>query len=315
MIDRNGKVYVAGHRGMVGSAIVRLLERERFSRIVTRDRSSLDLRRQGDVEAFFDAEQPDTVVLAAARVGGIEANRSAKGDFILENLQIEVNVLAAAHRTGVSKLLFLGSSCIYPKLAEQPIREDSLLTGPLEETNEPYAIAKIAGLKTCTFLREQYGDDFISMMPTNLYGPYDNFDPVSSHVMAALIRKFVDAVDSGAAEVVVWGTGTPRREFLHVDDAASAALFLLDNYSSGETINVGWGEDISILELAEMIAEKTGFAGTTRLDEKKPDGTPRKLLDTSKINDLGWHPAIGLEEGLDDAIAWYRTHRAVEENR
>lgn len=306
MIQNTSGIYVAGHRGMVGSAIVRRLESEGFTNILTRRRDELDLRRQADVERFFEEERPEYVFLAAAKVGGIQANNVYKADFILENLQIQTNVITAAHRSGVKKLLFLGSSCIYPKMAPQPLKEEYLLTGPLEPTNEPYAIAKIAGLKSCQFLREQYGADFISMMPTNLYGPNDNFDLATSHVFPALIRKFHDAKESGANEVEIWGTGTPRREFLHVDDCADAALFLMRNYSEGETINVGWGEDIAIGELAGMIREIVGFAGGIRFNTDYPDGTPRKLLDTSRINALGWRPQIGLRRGIEQTYNWFQ---------
>ncbi len=308
MIQSTSGIYVAGHRGMVGSAIVRRLQSEGFTNILTRRRDELDLRRQADVERFFEEERPEYVFLAAAKVGGIQANNVYKADFILENLQIQTNVITAAHRSGVKKLLFLGSSCIYPKMAPQPLKEEYLLTGPLEPTNEPYAIAKIAGLKSCQFLREQYGADFISMMPTNLYGPNDNFDLATSHVFPALIRKFHDAKESGANEVEIWGTGTPRREFLHVDDCADAALFLMRNYSEGETINVGWGEDIAIGELAGMIREIVGFAGDIRFNTDYPDGTPRKLLDTSRINALGWRPQIGLRRGIEQTYNWFQEH-------
>lgn len=308
MIQNTSGIYVAGHRGMVGSAIVRRLQSEGFTNILTRRRDELDLRRQADVERFFEEERPEYVFLAAAKVGGIQANNVYKADFILENLQIQTNVITAAHRSGVKKLLFLGSSCIYPKMAPQPLKEEYLLTGPLEPTNEPYAIAKIAGLKSCQFLREQYGADFISMMPTNLYGPNDNFDLATSHVFPALIRKFHDAKESGANEVEIWGTGTPRREFLHVDDCADAALFLMRNYSEGETINVGWGEDIAIGELAGMIREIVGFAGDIRFNTDYPDGTPRKLLDTSRINALGWRPQIGLRRGIEQTYNWFQEH-------
>lgn len=308
MIQHTSGIYVAGHRGMVGSAIVRRLQSEGFTNILTRRRDELDLRRQADVERFFEEERPEYVFLAAAKVGGIQANNVYKADFILENLQIQTNVITAAHRSGVKKLLFLGSSCIYPKMAPQPLKEEYLLTGPLEPTNEPYAIAKIAGLKSCQFLREQYGADFISMMPTNLYGPNDNFDLATSHVFPALIRKFHDAKESGANEVEIWGTGTPRREFLHVDDCADAALFLMRNYSEGETINVGWGEDIAIGELAGMIREIVGFAGDIRFNTDYPDGTPRKLLDTSRINALGWRPQIGLRRGIEQTYNWFQEH-------
>ncbi len=308
-MDRNAHIYVAGHRGMVGSAICRLLRARGYPSIVTRSREELDLRRQDQTERFFQEERPTHVFLAAALVGGIEANRTRKGDFILQNLQIEVNVIDAAFQTGVEKLLFLGSSCIYPKLAEQPIREDSLLTGPLEPTNEPYAIAKIAGLKTCEFLREQYGADFNSMMPTNLYGVNDNFDLTSSHVLPALIRKFLEAKENGSSSVEVWGTGTPRREFLHVDDCAEAALFLMNHYSGAETVNVGWGVDISIGELAHMIAEIVGFSGAIIFNTDYPDGTPRKVLDTTNLRRLGWKPKIDLRDGIASTIEWYKSER------
>lgn len=294
---------------MVGSAIVRRLESEGYTNLVARTSSALDLRRQADVEKFFEEEAPEYVFLAAAKVGGIQANNTYKADFILENLQIQTNVIAAAHRFGVKKLLFLGSSCIYPKMAPQPLKEEYLLTGPLESTNEPYAIAKIAGLKTCQFLREQYGADFISMMPTNLYGPNDNFDLTTSHVFPALIRKFHDAKEAGADSVEIWGTGTPRREFLHVDDCADAAMFLMENYSEGETINVGWGEDVSILELAELIRDVVRFEGEILLNTEYPDGTPRKLLDTSRINALGWRPSIGLRQGIGRTYHWFQEQR------
>lgn len=294
---------------MVGSAILRKLESEGYENLVTRTSDVLDLRRQADVERFFEEERPEYVFLAAAKVGGIQANNTYKADFILDNLQIQTNVIAAAHRFGVKKLLFLGSSCIYPKMAPQPLKEEYLLTGPLEPTNEPYAIAKIAGLKVCRFLREQYGADFISMMPTNLYGPNDNFDPMTSHVFPALIRKFHDAKESGAGEVELWGTGTPRREFLHVDDCTDAAIFLMLNYSEGETINVGWGEDIAIRELAELIREVVGFEGEITFNTSYPDGTPRKLLDTSRINALGWRPKIGLREGIERTYHWFQEQR------
>ncbi len=305
-IEKDSRIFVAGHNGMVGSAIVRRLRREGFRTILTRTRDELDLTRQTATEDFFEREQPEFVFHAAALVGGIEANRSRKGDFILRNLQIEINVIDAAFRSNVQKLLFLGSSCIYPKFAEQPIRESSLLTGPLEPTNEPYAVAKIAGMKSCEYLREQYGVDFISMMPTNLYGPNDNFDPVSSHVLPALIRKFSEAVEKGSDVVTLWGSGTPRREFLHADDCADAALFLMVNYSGAEHVNVGWGEDLSIRELAEMIAEVVGFDGSIAFDTSYPDGTPRKVLDTGKITALGWRPEIPIRSGIEETVEWFR---------
>lgn len=291
---------------MVGSAIVRKLEREGYENLLTASRDEVNLLRQAEVEEFFRDRRPDHVILAAAKVGGIHANNSYRADFILENLQIQTNVITAAHEFGVRKLLFLGSSCIYPKMAPQPLKEEYLLTGPLEPTNEPYAIAKIAGLKACRYMREQYGSDFISMMPTNLYGPNDNFDLKTSHVFPALIRKFHDAKESGASSVEVWGTGRPRREFLHVDDCADAAVFLMNNYSEDETINVGWGEDIPIGELATTIAEIVGFEGEIVFNTDYPDGTPRKLLDTSRINDLGWRPTIGLREGIEHTYRWFQ---------
>lgn len=311
-MQSESRIFVAGHRGMVGSAICRLLERDGYRNVITRSHEELDLQRQRETEEFFAAERPEYVFLAAAKVGGIEANRSRKGDFILENLQIEINVIDAAFRSGVTKLLFLGSSCIYPKHAPQPIREDSLLSGPLEPTNEPYAIAKIAGLKTCEFLMEQYGADFISMMPTNLYGPHDNFDPITSHVLPAMIRKFDDARQAGVSSVELWGTGTPRREFLHVDDCASAALFLMRNYSGAGTVNVGWGEDITIRELAELIAGIVGYEGEILFNPDYPDGTPRKVLDTSRVNELGWSPEIPLRQGIESTVEWYRAESAAE---
>ncbi|MCE2503898.1 MAG: GDP-L-fucose synthase [Chlorobi bacterium] len=307
----DSRIYIAGHRGMVGSAILRRLQRDGYKNLLARSRDELDLRRQADVEEFFDDEQPEYVFLAAAKVGGIHANNTYKADFILDNLQIQTNVITAAYQSGVKKLLFLGSSCIYPKIAPQPITEESLLTGSLEPTNEPYAIAKIAGLKACQFLREQYGVDFISMMPTNLYGPNDNFDLKTSHVLPALIRKFHDAKVQGARHVEVWGTGSPRREFLHVDDCADAGIFLMENYSGGETINVGWGEDISIRKLAELIQEIIGFEGEIIFNRDYPDGTPRKLLDTSRINQLGWRPKISLRDGITSAYSWFKEQRQL----
>ncbi len=308
-MNNTSNIYIAGHRGMVGSAILRKLEADGFSNLLTRTSTELDLRRQDQVERFFETERPEYVFLAAAKVGGIHANNTYKADFILDNLQIQTNVISAAHRFGVKKLLFLGSSCIYPKMAPQPLKEEYLLTGPLEPTNEPYAIAKIAGMKSCEFLREQYGVDFISMMPTNLYGTNDNFDLKTSHVFPALIRKFHDAKESGAESVEIWGTGSPRREFLHVDDCADAALFLMQNYSEGMTINVGWGEDISIRELAELIQEIVGFEGNIFFNTDYPDGTPRKLLDTSRVNALGWRPKVGLRQGIEQTFRWFKEQR------
>jgi GDP-L-fucose synthase len=308
-MNDGARVYVAGHRGLVGAAIVRRLERAGFSNLILRTHAELDLRSQAAVDAFFAAERPEYVYLAAARVGGIHANNSYPADFIRDNLQIQTNVIDAAWRNGTQKLLFLGSSCIYPKLAPQPLHEDSLLTGPLEPTNQWYAIAKIAGIKTCEAYRNQYGFDAISAMPTNLYGPGDNFSLENSHVLPALMRKFHEAKTSGAAEVVVWGTGSPRREFLYVDDLADAALFLMRNYSAGELVNVGCGEDLTILELAQTVAEVVGFQGRLRFDASKPDGTPRKLLDVSRLSALGWKAQVPLRDGLERTYRWYLEHQ------
>jgi GDP-L-fucose synthase len=305
------RVYVAGHRGLVGAAIVRRLEREGFTNLVVRTHAELDLRSQAAVDAFFAAEKPEYVYLAAARVGGIHANDAYPAEFIRDNLLIQTNVIDAAWRNGARKLLFLGSSCIYPKHAPQPMREDCLLTGPLEPTNEWYAIAKIAGIKTCQAYRRQYGFDAISAMPTNLYGPGDNFDLANSHVLPALMRKFHEAKASGAAEVVVWGTGSPRREFLYVDDLADAALFLMRNHSGEDLVNVGCGEDLTILELARTVAEVVGFEGGLRFDTSKPDGTPRKLLDVSRLNAMGWKAQVPLREGLERTYRWFLQHRST----
>jgi GDP-L-fucose synthase len=296
---KNSKIYVAGHRGMVGSAIVRLLEKEEYTNLIYRTSKELNLVDQSAVQAFFEAEQPEFVFLAAAKVGGIHANNVFRGAFFYENLMMEANVIHAAYQRGVKKLLFLGSSCIYPKMADQPIHEDSLLTGPLESTNEPYAIAKIAGVKLCETYRDQYGVDFISAMPTNLYGPNDNYDLNNSHVLPALLRKFHVAKKANDGSVQVWGSGRPLREFLHVDDLAKACLFLMDNYSEGRPINVGYGEDLSIGDLALLIKEVVGFEGKLEFDSSKPDGTPKKLMDSSRINNLGWKPKIGLREGVE----------------
>jgi GDP-L-fucose synthase len=300
-----GLVYVAGHRGLVGGALVRKLQADGYQRLLLRERGELDLTRQNEVEAFFAAERPDYVFLAAARVGGIHANDSYPADFLRDNLQIQTNVIDAAQRHGVRKLMFLGSSCIYPRLAPQPMPEESLLTGPLEPTNQWYAIAKIAGIKLCQALRRQHGFDTISVMPTNLYGPGDNFDLETSHVLPALMRKFHEAAQAEAPEVVVWGSGTPRREFLHVDDLADACLFLMRHYEDEEPINVGWGQDATIRELAYLMADVTGFEGRIVFDETKPDGTPRKLLDTSKLEALGWTPRIPLRAGIEETYRWY----------
>lgn len=298
------KIFVAGHRGLVGSAVVRRLEGK--GELLLRTRQELDLRDQKAVEAFFDKERPDYVYLVAAKVGGIQANRSRPAEFIYENLMIEANVIHAAWRSGVKKLLFTGSSCIYPRMAPQPIREEHLLTGPLEPTNEWYAVAKIAGIKLCQAYRRQYGFDAICAQPTNLYGPGDNFDLESSHVLPALIRKFHEAKVARAPEVTVWGTGTPRREFLHVDDLADALVFMMENYSGEEIVNVGTGEDLTIRELCEMVREAVGYEGALVFDESMPDGTPRKLLDVSRLRGMGWRPGIGLEEGIAGTYRWFR---------
>jgi GDP-L-fucose synthase len=298
------RVFVAGHKGLVGSAICRRLRKDGIEAVVA-ERGEIDLTRQADVEAWFAVNNIDAVYLAAAKVGGIHANDTYPAEFIRDNLAIQTNVIHAAWQSGAKKLLFLGSSCIYPRLAEQPMREDSLLTGLLEPTNEWYAIAKIAGIKMCQAYREQYGFDAISVMPTNLYGPGDNFDLENSHVLPALIRKFHEAKAAGADKVTVWGTGKPRREFLHVDDLADACVFLMQNYSSPDIINVGWGRDISIAELAALVREIVGFDGEIVFDTTKPDGAPRKLLDTAKLAVLGWQPSIPLDEGIRVTYDWY----------
>jgi len=304
-MKKDSKIYVAGHKGLVGSAIVRNLQSKGYTNIITRTHKELDLTDQKAVMKFFDEERPEYVFLAAAKVGGIYANNTYPADFIYENLMIECNVIKAAHDFKVKKLLFLGSSCIYPKMAPQPIKEEYLLSGYLEPTNEAYAIAKIAGLKMCQFFKRQYGDNFISCMPTNLYGPNDNFDLQNSHVLAALIRKFHEAKIQNKPHVEVWGTGTPRREFLYVDDMADACVFLMENYDGEETINIGTGEDLTIRELAEIIREIVGYEGEIIFDKTKPDGTPRKLLDVSKLKDLGWQYKIKLKEGIKLTYKWY----------
>jgi GDP-L-fucose synthase len=308
--DTQDKVYVAGHRGMVGSAIVRALEAAGFANIVTRTSAELDLRSQADVRAFFADERPDYVFLAAARVGGILANDSYPADFIYDNLVIETNIIEAAHTQQVRKLLFLGSTCIYPKLAPQPLKEEYLLTGPLEPTNEWYAVAKIAGIKLCQAYRKQHGRDFISAMPTNLYGPGDNYDLERSHVIPAMLRKMHEAKQNGEPQVTLWGTGTPLREFLHVDDLADALLFLMENYSGESHVNVGVGHDLTIRALAETVQEVVGFDGELVFDTGKPDGTPRKLVDTALINGMGWQPKIALRDGLAAAYTWFVEHYA-----
>ncbi|MCS5723254.1 GDP-L-fucose synthase [Herbiconiux sp. CPCC 203407] len=307
-LDRHAPFYVAGHRGLVGSAIWRKLEAEGFDNLVGRTSSELDLKDRSAVFDFFRETKPTNVVLAAAKVGGILANSTYPVDFLSENMQIQVNVLDAALEAGVDRLLFLGSSCIYPKFAEQPIREDSLLTGHLEETNDAYAIAKIAGILQIQAVRRQYGKPWISAMPTNLYGPGDNFSPKGSHVLPALIRRYDEAAKSGAEVVTNWGTGTPRREFLHVDDMAAACLHLMEHYDGPAQVNVGTGTDVTIKEIAETIGQVVGFEGRTEWDTTKPDGTPQKLLDVSKLADAGWTSKIDLESGLRSTVEWYRTH-------
>lgn len=297
-MENNSKIYIAGHRGMVGSAIKRNLEKKGFKNLLLRTSTELDLRDQKAVNEFFLAEKPDYVFLAAAKVGGILANNTYRAEFLYDNLMIEANIIHASYQQGVKKLLFLGSSCIYPKLAPQPLKEESLLTGLLEETNEPYAIAKITGIKMCDAYRAQYGCNFISAMPTNLYGANDNYDLKTSHVLPALIRKFHEAKKAGSPNVIMWGTGSPLREFLHVDDLADACFFLMEHFDDAGFINVGVGQDISIRDLAQMIADIVGYTGNLEQDLSKPDGTPRKLMDVSKLNTLGWKAKIGLEEGI-----------------
>ena len=310
ILDRTKKIYVAGHRGLVGSALVRKLKSEGFLNVVTRTHEELDLTRQSEVENFFAKEKPAYVILAAAKVGGIYANDTYPADFIMQNLQIECNVIDAAYKNGVEKLLFLGSSCIYPRECPQPIKEEYLLSGYLEKTNEAYALAKIAGLKMCAFYNQQYGTDYISVMPCNLYGVNDNFSPENSHVLPALMRKFHEAKEKNEPTVTVWGSGKPLREFLNVDDLADACLFLMDNYKGNEFFNVGYGKEVTILELAEMMKQVTGFQGEIILDGSKPDGTPRKLTDISRLKEMGWKPKICLEEGLKQTYEWYKANKA-----
>lgn len=302
-MNKNDKIYVAGHRGMVGSAIVRKLNKEGFSNIITRKSAELDLRNQQDVRDLFENEKPDYVFLAAAKVGGIMANNTYKAEFLIDNLLIESNIIDAAYKNNVTKLLFLGSSCIYPKLAPQPLKEEYLLSGYLEATNEPYAIAKIAGIKLCEYYREQFGCNYISVMPTNLYGPNDNYDLQNSHVLPALIRKFHTAKMNGDQSVTVWGSGSPKREFLYVDDLANACYFLMCNYNEKQFLNIGTGDDLTILELAELIKKVTGFEGDIIWDSSKPDGTPRKLMDVSKAHALGWKHEVNLEAGIKKTYA------------
>ncbi|SDJ26453.1 GDP-L-fucose synthase [Lachnospiraceae bacterium G41] len=298
MIDKNAKIYVAGHKGMVGSAIVRALNKQGYNNIITRSHQELDLIRQDEVEAFFEKEKPEIVVLAAAKVGGIVANESALADFMYDNMMLEMNVIHAAFKNNCKKLLFLGSSCIYPRLAPQPMPESCLLTSELEKTNEAYALAKISGLKYCEFLNRQYGTDYISVMPTNLYGPNDNYHPTHSHVLPALIRRFHEAKEAGLESVTCWGDGSPLREFLYVDDLADLCVFLLNNYSGNETVNAGTGKELTIKELTELVAKVVGYKGKIEWDPSKPNGTPRKLLDVSKAKNLGWTYKTELEDGI-----------------
>lgn len=311
-MELGAKIYVAGHRGLVGSAILRALQAKGYVNLVYRSSAELDLRKFDDVLSFFEEEQIDYVFMAAAKVGGIVANNDYPADFIRDNLLIQTNVIDAAYKTGVQKLLFLGSTCIYPKMAPQPLKEEYLLTGELEPTNEPYAIAKIAGIKMCQSYNRQYNTNYISVMPTNLYGPQDNFDLETSHVLPALIRKFHEAKENNLPHVEIWGTGTPRREFLHADDLADACLFLMDNYNDNEIVNIGVGQDIPIKELAEQIKEIVDYKGDLVFNTSKPDGTPRKLVDVTKINNLGWKANISLEEGLRSTYTWFQEHSLVQ---
>ena len=302
-MEQTAKIYIAGHRGMVGSAIERKLKAEGYHNIIHRTSNEMDLRNQDLVNSFFRVDKPDFVILAAAKVGGIHANNTYRAEFIYDNLMMEANIIHASYLNKVKKLLFLGSSCIYPKNAPQPLKEEYLLSGYLESTNQPYAIAKIAGIEMCESYRTQYGCNFISAMPTNLYGTNDNYHPENSHVLPALIRRIILAKKNNDPSVVIWGTGTPRREFMHVDDLADACYFLLQNYNEAGHVNIGWGEDVSIKELASLVAVEVGYTGTLEFDTTKLDGTPRKLLDTTKINNLGWKPSIKLQEGIRRTIA------------
>ena len=304
-MEQDAKIYVAGHRGLVGSAIVRQLRNQGYENLLLRTRVELDLTSQLEVRGFFRSETPDYVFLAAAKVGGIHANDTYPADIIVDNLAIELNVIRAAYKNGVKRLLFLGSSCIYPKQAPQPLREEYLLTGPLEPTNEPYAVAKIAGIKMCESYNRQYGSEFVSVMPTNLYGPNDNFDLENSHVLPALIRKFHEAKERGDDKVIVWGTGSPRREFLYVDDMAAACVFVMNRDGYTDMVNIGVGEDVRISDLARLVGEVVGFEGEIVFDPGKPDGTPRKLLDVSRLQALGWSAKTGLREGIEETYRWY----------
>ncbi len=308
-MEKNAKIYVAGHRGLVGSAIVRLLKEQGYSNLIVRTHTELDLADQVSVKLFFESEKPNYVFLAAAKVGGIHANNTYPAEFIYQNLAVQNNVIHFSYQNGVKKLCFLGSSCIYPKLAPQPMKEEYLLDGKLEPTNEPYAIAKIAGIEMAKSYNRQYGTNYISVMPTNLYGPNDNFDLQNSHVLPALIRKFVEAKQNNSPSVVLWGSGKPRREFLYVDDMADACIFLMKNYDGKEFVNIGTGEDVTILEVANLIKDIVGYTGVLEFDSSKPDGTPRKLLDVSKINSLGWKAKYSLQDGLKKAIEWYLANK------
>ena len=301
-MEKSAKIYIAGHRGMVGSAIERKLSTEGYNNIIYRTSSEMDLKNQDLVNSFFHVDKPDYVILAAAKVGGIHANNTYRAEFIYDNLMMEANIIHASYLNKVKKLLFLGSSCIYPKMAPQPLKEEYLLSGYLESTNQPYAIAKIAGIEMCDSYRAQYGCNFISAMPTNLFGTNDNYHPENSHVLPALIRRIILAKKNNNPSVVIWGTGTPRREFMHVDDLADACYFLLQNYNEAGLVNIGWGEDVSIKELAELIVAEVGYAGTLEFDTNKPDGTPRKLMDTSKLSSLGWKPSIELQQGIRKTV-------------
>lgn len=309
-MEKNSKIYIAGHRGMVGSAIYRKLQKEGYTNIITRSSTELDLRIQNDVADFFEQEKPEYVFLAAAKVGGIVANNTYRADFLYENLQIQNNIIHSSYLNGVKKLMFLGSSCIYPKLAPQPLKEDYLLTGLLEPTNEPYAIAKIAGIKMCDAYRFQYGCNYISVMPTNLYGYNDNYHPQNSHVLPALIRRFHEAKVNNIPEVTIWGTGTPKREFLFADDLAEACYYLMQNYNEEGLVNIGTGEDISIKDLALLIKDIIGYEGEIKFDTSKPDGTPRKLMDVSKLHSKGWHHKIELRDGIKLAYEDFLAHQA-----
>lgn len=308
MMEKNAKIYIAGHRGMVGSALMRALEREGYTNIITRTHKELNLISQEDVEQFFVEERPDYVFLAAAKVGGIIANSEALADFMYDNMMIEMNVIHAAWKNNCKKLMFLGSSCIYPRMAPQPMPESCLLTGELEETNEAYALAKISGLKYCEYLNRQYGTDYISVMPTNLYGPKDNYHPLHSHVLPALIRRFHEAKENGLTEVTCWGDGSPLREFLYVDDLADACLYLMNTYSGNETVNCGTGKELTIKALTELVKKVVGFEGEIKWDTSKPNGTPRKLLDVTKLNNLGWHYKTELEDGIRLAYDDFRNN-------